>query len=396
MTGAVRRDATTEALLLAARDELLEQGQGDFAMESVGRRAFFSVGTVYERWPDKAALIADVATVLLPQEIGDVMAGRATVGEIVDALINESRGRDAMVLLGESLLAGQSMLPVREPALAAWAALQGRLGASMGDGMAWYVGTLALGGALIGLMGIDAPSPARGRREILADAARIELEQEAAPAARDVRVEAVGLPQVPPPSRSDPVALSLVSAARLILAESGAAGATTRDIAATAGVTTGALYRRYDGKSGLLADVLVTQLQPDRYTWTWDLIRAFGQDEPYLAAGDVLAEVLLAASADRAAQQVLLQVGIAARNDPALRAQVAERIHSALDARRDMAEHFIEVGLLRDDVDPAVIAWGFQALPVGMRTLLPLTAGVDPRQARAAMQAVVTALAARG
>lgn len=41
-----RRDATTIALLAAAVEELLDEGQADFTMEGVARRAFFSVGTV--------------------------------------------------------------------------------------------------------------------------------------------------------------------------------------------------------------------------------------------------------------------------------------------------------------------------------------------------------------
>ncbi|MGI9197386.1 MAG: TetR family transcriptional regulator [Candidatus Nanopelagicales bacterium] len=395
MQGGERRDATTAALMGAALDELLEQGQGDFAMESVARRAFFSVGAVYERWPDKESLLADVAALALPEVIGDLV-DEAHTEQMVSALFDEQGGRDAMVLLGECLLAAQFLPGVRDPALAAWQGLQDRLRASMGEGMAWYVGTLALGSALVELMGVAAPSPARGRQQVLTDAVRIEREQTVLPAAPAMAPLEANLPHVPPPSRTDAVAQSLIGAAQLVLAESGAAGATTRDIAATAGVSTGALYRRYEGKSGLLADVLVTQLQPDRYSWTWDLIRAFGQDAPYVAAGDVLADVLLRVSSDRAAQQVLLQIGIAARNDPALRAQVADRIRSAWDARRDMAEHFIQVGVLRDDVAPDVVAWAFQALPVGMRALLPLTDGPDPDQARAGLRAVVAALAARG
>jgi|DEB0MinimDraft_3_1074331.scaffolds.fasta_scaffold21821_2 AcrR family transcriptional regulator len=78
----------------------------------------------------------------------------------------------------------------------------------------------------------------------------------------------------------------------------------TRRVSAQAGVTTGAIYRRYEGKGALLADVLLVALAPDRYEWTWELVAALASDDPYRAAADVMTAQLLAASRTEAEQRV--------------------------------------------------------------------------------------------
>jgi predicted PhzF superfamily epimerase YddE/YHI9 len=60
-----------------------------------------------------------------------------------------------------------------------------------------------------------------------------------------------------------------------------------------------------------------------------------------------------------------------------------------------MFERLREVGVMRDDVAPAVFAWGFQSLPVGMRALIPLGIPIDEDAATASMRAILTAAAAR-
>jgi AcrR family transcriptional regulator len=96
----------------------------------------------------------------------------------------------------------------------------------------------------------------------------------------------------------------LIQAAQSLLAEQGAESLSTRRVSAQAGVTTGAIYRRYDGKGALLADVLLVALAPDRYEWTWELVAALASDDPYRAAADVMTAQLLAASRTEAEQRV--------------------------------------------------------------------------------------------
>lgn len=388
VSGAVRRDATTLALLEAAAAELIDVGQGAFSLESVGRRAFFSVGAVYSRWPDRGACIADVASSVARERLAAHLATSEDAEEVARLILaNPDR---VFTLIGECILAAQTMPEAVAPARSLLTDLRNSLLTWMGPGMAWYCSTVAIGGALLDLM--DVARPGLDAAPLIADACEAELDRSRAGGETGIVVGPIDIPDVPLPSRSDPVAASLIEAARVVLAERGASAAGARDIASAAGVTTGALYRRYDGKSRLLADVLVTELEPDRYSWTWDLISAFAKDDPYSEAADVLAERIVDASHDRAGQQVLLQIGVAARNDPTLRAQVNQRIAVAVDARREMVDHFTKVGLLREDMDPFVVAWGFQALPIGMRATLPLIDALDPDEARASMRAVLAAL----
>lgn len=385
--GGPRRDATTSALLDAAAEELIEVGQADFTMEGVARRAFFSVGAVYDRWPDREQCIADVAAVTVPARLAAVADAIPSLDAAVNVVLtNPDR---LFTLIGECLIAGQTMPAAREPAQALVDHVQRSLRPWMGPGMSWYLSTLAVGGALLDLMEI--PRLPSAAAPLFVDACRIELDRTQVRDAGGVDVGQVSLPDVPSPSRSDPVAAALIEAARAVLAQEGASAAGAREIASAAGVTTGALYRRYEGKSRLLADVLVTQLQPDRYLWTWDLIAAFAKDDPYEEAAGVLADRIVEACRDRAGQQVLLQIGVAARNEPALRAQVHQRITIAVQAREEMIRQFADVGLVRADVDPYVPAWGFQALPVGIRAMLPLVEGPDPASAQASMHAMLLA-----
>ncbi|MFM7598349.1 MAG: hypothetical protein ACKO70_08275 [Actinomycetota bacterium] len=69
-----------------------------------------------------------------------------------------------------------------------------------------------------------------------------------------------------------------------------------------------------------MSDVLVTQLGPDRCEWTWSLVQALASDDPLGGSAAVLANRMIEVAQDLPAQQVHLQVGVAARNDPGLRA----------------------------------------------------------------------------
>ena len=385
-SGAGDPGATTDTLLAAACEELLAVGQAEFAMEGVARRGFYSIGTVYNRWPDRESLLRDLASeIIAPAIVGALRATGGSADAIAWVL---GAGRDDMLLAAEILLAGHTMPEVRPASLTVWKALREGLAAHLPDSMAWYVATYAVGNALLHAIDIDGPDPAAGRVTWLADAcasvpvSTVRLRGASPPAN-------VEIPVVPDPERSDEVAMALIGAARILLEENGAAGTSMRGIAASAGVTTGALYRRYDGKSRLLADVLLTQLQPDRYTWTWDLVQALASEDPFGDAASVLAQRLISAAEDAPAQKVLLQVGIAARNDAALRAQIAERVRIANAARVDMVRHFAEAGVLREDVSPEVFAWGFQAIPVGVRATLPLGVPLDREVVSASMAALL-------
>ena len=124
-------------------------------------------------------------------------------------------------------------------------------------------------------------------------------------------------------------------------------------------------------------------------------MQALASQNPYNGAAGVVAGRLIEMAQDEPAQRVLLQVGIAARNDPLLRGQIAERIAVAHQARVDMVQHFIDAGLLRQDVSASVFAWGFQTIPVGVRATVPLGVSLDVAVVGASMAALLAAAAAR-
>ena len=384
-------DPTTRDLIAGARAELAAVGQAAFTMDGVARRSFYSSGALYERWPDRADLLADVGREVrdeLARALADVPDAPAAFAWALDD------ARDLLALAGEILIAGHTNSVVRDVAVETWTTLREGLERTLPAGMAWYTAAVAIGGALLDVIGLPGPIPPTGRVTWLTEACTIEIAQ------RHVTLPGgaspgVDVPEVPLPVRSDPTALALIQAAQTLLAEHGAEGISTRRVSAAAGVTTGAIYRRYDGKAALLSDVLLAELAPDRYAWTWELVRALATDDPYWGAADAMTRQLMAAAEDEASQRVLLQIGVAARNDPALRKQVQDRVLVAHQARTDMFARLTEAGVMRDDVDPSVLAWGFQTEPVGVRVILPLGVALDEAAVTTSMRAILTAAAAR-
>lgn len=384
-------DDTTRSLLVGAREELAFVGQADFTMDGVSRRSFFSAGALYERWPDRGDLLADVGR-QVRAEIAEALVGLPDEAAAIAWALDDAR--ELIELAGEILIAGHTMPAVHDVAVETWVTLRAGLERLLPHGMSWYVAAVAVGGALLEAIGLPGPTPPTGRVVWLTEACEIEREQRHVPR-RGAEAHQVDVPQVPAPARSDPTAQALIQAAQTLLAEHGAEGISTRRVSAAAGVTTGAIYRRYDGKSALLSDVLLVELAPDRYAWTWDLVRALATDDPYWGAADAMTEQMLVAARDEASQRVLLQIGVAARNDEFLRAQVQERVLVAHRARCDMFARLQEAGVMRDDVDPAVFAWGFQTEPVGVRVTVPLGIAIDEGAAATSMRAILTAAAAR-
>ena len=366
-------------------------GQGAFTMDGVARRAFYSPGALYERWPDRADLLADVGGVIR-RDLEDALLELPNVQATIAWTLAD--GRELLSLAGEILIAGHSMPIVESVAKDVWATFHGGLERHLPPGMAWYVALVGIGGAMLDAIGLPGPTPPTGRVTWLSEACEVEIEQRHVPGL-GTSSPGVDVPEVPLPARSDPTAQALIQAAQSLLAEHGAEGVSTRRVSAAAGVTTGAIYRRYDGKAALLSDVLRAELAPDRYSWTWDLLQALATDDPYWGAADAMTRQLLAAAKDEASQRVLLQIGVAARNDEVLRAQVQERILVAHRARTEMFAHLADAGVMRTDVAPAVFAWGFQTEPVGVRVTLPLGIPLDQAAAATSMRAILTAAAAR-
>lgn len=106
MTG-LRADArrNREKILAAARELFREQGTA-VALDDIARRAGVGIGTLYRRFPDRDALITDVALEGFETGLAAVEAARAAGGGAVAVLdemfrrVVEQRDRLVMPLIG--------------------------------------------------------------------------------------------------------------------------------------------------------------------------------------------------------------------------------------------------------------------------------------------------------
>jgi AcrR family transcriptional regulator len=188
------------------------------------------------------------------------------------------------------------------------------------------------------------------------------------------------------------VSESLARATTRALAEKGVARANLKDIAADSGVTTGAVYRRYDSKNDLVRDAVVRELSPSRYEWTERFVAAYAGTNGE-SAGDILADQVLALLSDRERALATLEMIHAARVDPAVRRTLTDQFHAAADARTALFAGFVEAGAVSDAVNPVLIGWLIQTAPAGGRILVSLDVTVPEESLRRGLRSVVSALA---
>lgn len=160
---------------------------------------------------------------------------------------------------------------------------------------------------------------------------------------------------------SDDLREKLLDAAAEEFAEVGYSGARVATIADRAGVTTGAMYNRFSGKSELLLEAL------DRYTG--NLLAELAAAD--LSASDVLSalgsELLI--TEESAAAMLILESFVAARREP----EIAERLRPRLADERARLGKLVDEdksgGAVDATVDTAAIVTFAQAVGLGMQLL---------------------------
>lgn len=174
-----------------------------------------------------------------------------------------------------------------------------------------------------------------------------------------------------PDTERDEIHERLLNAAAEVFAEHGYAGARVQQIAGRAGLTTGAMYNRYSGKSALLNEAL------DQYTD--DLLIDLAAAN--LSATDVLAALgsnLLEQDDDRKTM-LLLEAFVAARREP----DIAERLRPRMaDDRARMAKLVDEEksdGTFDPALDTQAIVTFCQAVGLGMQLLQSIDADLPQR-----------------
>ena len=182
--------------------------------------------------------------------------------------------------------------------------------------------------------------------------------------------------------RTDEIRRALIDAAAEVFAEEGYSGARVQSIAERAGLTTGAIYNRFSGKSELLLEAL------DRHT------KALLEDlaEAELGATDILQTVGVALLDNESpASALLLESFMAARREE----EIAERLRPRLADERGRLAKLVDAekgeGQLSEALDTDAIVTFCQSVGLGMRMLGAIdTEMPDP----AAWQRVIAVLLA--
>lgn len=153
---------------------------------------------------------------------------------------------------------------------------------------------------------------------------------------------------------------ALLDAAAEVFSEEGYSGARVQQIATRAGLTTGAIYNRFSGKSELLLEAL------DRHTRA--LVRDLADAE--IKAADVLETAGVALlDKDGPEASLLLEAFMAARREEG----VAERLRPRLADERSRLAELVDddkaAGRFDADLETDAIVTFCQAVALGMRML---------------------------
>jgi AcrR family transcriptional regulator len=145
-------------------------------------------------------------------------------------------------------------------------------------------------------------------------------------------------------ARAEPaVADRLIESAGQVFSEKGYEGATVAEIARRAGLTTGAIYSRFDGKADLLL-AAIDRLSAPGFELLFRATRFAGQSEQILSvAGRHLVDV---DAWD--AGELLLEAFVAARRDP----QVAGLMRERLEERAGLVAEVVERAQAEGNIDP--------------------------------------------
>lgn len=370
------------ALLDAAAEELRRVGFDAMALTAIAGRCGMATSAIYNRFPTKTALVTALIDERLEPGLG-VQLDVASTAFWSGATEEPSIDLDQMGVLAELLLAARHDPSLHESVHGfvrrhAEVALTARADAerrgSVRTGQDPRVQVLFRGARWIGsyLCGLASAPPDRGSRAIdeLMRIALLDLPMDTPlppdePSARRIA------PSMPTRSRSaqDELGSALVDAAADVFAEKGFEAATVADIARRAGLTTGAIYNRFDGKADLMNEVIINEIGPNAQNRSFDLVGT-------LAASTKLSNAALDVIIDRFDDDtnvrdrgLRLASRDAARREPHVAAVVGPFQDMALMAMADFVRTAQGEGLIRADVDPEAVVWWVMVNPLGISLL---------------------------
>ena len=381
-----RQDHTTRFIREAVVDELVQAGHSALTMESIARRSYSSIGSVYSRYPNRVAAMRDALHACVLPVLGDRAPGPG-------ADVYGWAATDPQVMRHIRALVEIALCSRFEPDLtAAGGALRsivttGTMGGTdgpRGSGLDWLVGTVLVGHVVLSGAGCTVPDVV-GDLSVLVR--RASSHSDDAPAvARGVTAP---IPGSPVPRADDDVAAKLVDSTTEELAASGASRANVRRIARRSGVTTGAVYRRYGSKTELVRDALVRELQPSRYSWTEALVDSVRGADGTATPGDILADQIFSLLNDRTRTLATLEMIHAARTDDSVRQTLVTQVEDAAAARAQLFASVPRDAREEEPVSPVLMGWVIQMAPTGARVLVALGDEPDEDSVRAALRDVM-------
>jgi AcrR family transcriptional regulator len=103
-----------EAILDAAREQVLEEGYGGLSHSSVAKRAGVDRATVYRRWPDRARLAMDAILELAEHQVpvpdtGNLQADLRTLAQEIADTLNDPRNVRLFLALAAAAAENESL-----------------------------------------------------------------------------------------------------------------------------------------------------------------------------------------------------------------------------------------------------------------------------------------------
>ena len=387
-----RFEDTTEHLRDTASRLLLERGVRELTLEAVADHGYASVGSVYERWPSRAALLDDlVESRFEPLWASTLQCAETSLAERLAVVLDSERGREVGVWLVELLhlardspdLAGHARSAVER--FADWCRVgEGRCSHDATErGAQWWVLANAVGHAQLLLGGAAIP-------ELAVSIARLASNpwtQSTASPTVDVTVDDLPKPDLPEPRPLDNTGQRLVGVTRRLIAEAGG-DTSIRAVLAETGLASGSLYRRFASKRDLILVVLQHELRTASYDWVQGLVDATTTSDPIGALAKAFRDRFDHLDRDPHTRNVLLELTVQARTDDALRRTVIGQVEHVAGVRAAFFERFAEAGVLARGLSPDVCGWLVQCPAAGFRLLVGAGLGPEGDDVEAAVARV--------
>lgn len=382
-----RRVETTERLRSGALAELLDVGPRALTHAGIARRAFYSTAAAYQRWPDRRSVLDDLLAVAVVPALEQLLAEAAEAGSTLSAtgrwlgLMTAEDAQPTVQAVAEMCFAARD-----DEALApAVVTLVQRIISSVpvggvdepiASGLRWWCAGHVLGHSLLARCGCVLPA--------LAD--RIALGVQVGWSHYfDVVPVQPGVGEVDQsivPGREEPedsVAAEILAASRRRIVTDGVDAVSLRAASADAGVTTGALYRRWASRSALLRSIVAQEGLGDQYRWLLELLvnasNGFDSAEGE-AALHRAASVAKAVWANPESRTFLLEMAVAAHTSREVCERLAAQVHAVVTTRAAEVSRAADAGLVNGPLTPLETTWLLQTPPVALRLMSAI--GIEP------------------